>query len=138
MNPISMILLAINGLSTVLSNPALGGGSSVRMGEASELLALLNMLIQEGDDGYDDLKAFTDVIESMVVQGRSPTPTEWLGIRARSEDAHARLQAVKDELLGEVEDPSAPAPDPDPAPDSGEPVADAGDSEDPTTEPAPV
>lgn len=114
MDPISMILLALNGMRTVLANPAIGGGSSVKMGEASELLGLLGMLIAEGDDAYDDLKAFTAVIQEMADRGRGPTPTEWEGIRLRSDDAHARLQAVKAELLGEEEEeePEVPATEP--------------------------
>ena len=32
MDFISLTIMAINGLQTVMSNPALGGGSSVRLG----------------------------------------------------------------------------------------------------------
>ena len=111
MDFISLVLIAINGVRTVLSNPALGGGSSVKMGEASELLGLLGMLIEEGDDAYDDLKAFTETIQSMADQGRAPSPDEWAGIRLRSDDAHARLQAVKEELLAPAGEETPPAPE---------------------------
>jgi hypothetical protein len=103
MDPISLAILAINGLSTVLSNPALGGGSSVRLGQASELLGILGALITQGDDALDDLKAFTETIEEMAAKGRAPTAGEWDVMRARSDDAHARLQAAKEELLEEEE-----------------------------------
>jgi len=103
MDPISLALLAINGLSTLLSNPALGGGSSVKMGQASELLGILGALISQGDDALDDLKAFTETIEEMAAKGRAPTVGEWDVMRARSDDAHARLQAAKEELLEEEE-----------------------------------
>jgi len=150
MDPISLALLAINGLSTVLSNPALGGGSSVKMGQAAELLGILGALISQGDDALDDLKEFTATIEEMAAKGRAPTPGEWDVMRARSDDAHARLQAAKEELLGEEEpeeefvpvdrggnpletetpeEPEEPeTPDPSPAedtlPDDDEPVVD--------------
>jgi hypothetical protein len=103
MDPISLALLAINGLSTILSNPALGGGSSVKLGQASELLGILGALISQGDDALDDLKDFTSLIEEMAAKGRAPSAGEWDVMRARSDDAHARLQAAKEELLGEEE-----------------------------------
>jgi hypothetical protein len=103
MDPISLAILAINGLSTVLSNPALGGGSSVRMGQASELLGILGALISQGDDALDDLKEFTKSIEAMAAEGRPPNDSEWAVMRARSDDAHERLQAAKEELLEEEE-----------------------------------
>jgi hypothetical protein len=103
MDPISLAILAINGLSTVLSNPALGGGSSVKFGQASELLGILGALISQGDDALDELKVFTKTIEDMAAQGRPPNDSEWAVMRARSDDAHARLQAAKEELLEEEE-----------------------------------
>lgn len=116
MDPISLILLAVNGIRTVIANPALGGGSSVRMDQASELLGILGVLISQGDDAIDDLKAFTKTIESMAEQGRAPTSDEWDIMRRRSDDAHARLQAAKEELLEEEPEPT-PEPEPEPTPE---------------------
>ena len=138
MDPISLALLAINGLSTVLSNPALGGGSSVKLGQASELLGILGALISQGDDALDDLKEFTKTIESMAAEGRPPNDAEWNVMRARSDDAHARLQAAKEELLEEEEpeetvddevptdsvDPEPASPAEDTLPDDDDPVID--------------
>ena len=45
MGIIELALVAIKGLSVVMNNPALGGGSSVRMKDASDLLALLGELL---------------------------------------------------------------------------------------------
>ena len=146
MDPISLALLAINGLSTVLSNPALGGGSSVRLGQASELLGILGALISQGDDALDDLKAFTETIEEMAAKGRAPTVGEWDVMRARSDDAHERLQAAKEELLDEEEpeeeeetevttEPEEPVTDPTPAvetlPDDDNPVVEPPEEDDP-------
>ena len=121
MDPISLILLAVNGIRTVIANPALGGGSSVKFDEASELLGILGVLIGQGADGLEDLKFFTETIESMAAQGRAPSADEWDIMRGRSDDAHARLQAAKEELLGEEEvDDEVPAesePEADPTPE---------------------
>ncbi len=117
MDPLSLILLAVNGVRTVLANPALGGGSSVRLDEASELLGILGALIAQGDDAIEDLKAFTKTIEAMAEQGRAPSAEEWDILRRRSDDAHARLQAAKAELLGEEEPEPEPEPEPDPTPE---------------------
>lgn len=139
MDPISLAILAINGLSTVLSNPALGGGSSVKFGQASELLGILGALISQGDDALDDLKEFTKTIENMAAEGRSPNDSEWDVMRARSDDAHARLQAAKEELLEEEEeetvDDEVPTvitePEPTPAvdtlPDEDNPIVESED-----------
>ncbi len=133
MDPISLILLAVNGIRTVIANPALGGGSSVKFDEASELLGILGTLIGQGADGLDDLKFFTETIESMAAQGRAPSSEEWDIMRGRSDDAHARLQAAKEELLEEEDDPTAteePESEPEPTPEP-EPTAD------PTPDPEP-
>lgn len=143
MDPLSMAIMAVNALSGVLRNPALGGGSSVRLDQASELLGILGSLLQEGDEALDELKAFTATVEDMAAKGRAPSRAEWDIMRARSDDAHARLQAAKDELLAdeepeepeepeELETPEEPEepvdPDPSPAedtlPDDDEPVVD--------------
>ena len=131
MDPISLILLAVNGIRTVIANPALGGGSSVKFDEASELLGILGTLIGQGADGLDDLKFFTETIESMAAQGRAPNSEEWDIMRGRSDDAHARLQAAKEELLEETatEEPE-PESEPEPTPEP-EPTAD------PTPDPEP-
>lgn len=111
MDPISLAILAINGLRTVLANPVLGGGSSVKMDQASAMLGVLGSLLEQGDDAIDDLREFTETIEAMASQGRGPTPDEWNILQQRSEDAHARLQAVKEELLGqEEEEETTPEP----------------------------
>ncbi len=109
MNPIQLALIAIQGLSTVLRNPALGGGSSVRLDQASELLGILGTLLEEGDEAIEELKVFAETVQGMAEQGRAPSRLEWDVLRTRSDDAHARLQAAKAALLG--------TPDPEPEPE---------------------
>lgn len=140
MDPISLILLAVNGIRTVIANPALGGGSSVKFDQASELLGILGTLIGQGADGVDDLKKFTEVIESMAAQGRAPSSEEWDILRGRSDDAHARLQAAKEELLEETatEEPESepePTPEPEPTADpTPDPEPEVTEGEDPAAE----
>lgn len=113
MDPISIAIAAINGLRLVLNNPALGGGSSLRFDQASEVLGLLGTLLSEGESAYEELKTLTAVIEDMAANGRGPTRAEWDVMRARGQDAHDRLQAVKEELIEEDATPE-PAPETEP------------------------
>lgn len=131
MNPLQLALMAIQGLSTVLRNPALGGGSSVRLDQAAELLGILGTLLEEGDEAIEELKIFTETIEEMVAQGRAPNRMEWDVLRTRSDDAHARLQAAKAALLPDPEPEPTPEPEPDPEP---EPEV----TEEPAPEPSPA
>lgn len=92
MGIVELALVAIKGLSVVLNNPALGGGSSVQMKDASELLALLGELLTRGDEAHDELVAFTKVVEDMAAKGRQPNREEWASLRARSDAAHDIIQ----------------------------------------------
>lgn len=94
MGIIELVLVGIKGLSVVLNNPALGGGSSVKLQETSELLALLGELLTRGDEAHDELVAFTKVIEGMAAQGRAPSRVEWDTLRGRSDAAHDVIQAA--------------------------------------------
>jgi hypothetical protein len=114
MNPIQLILVAIRGLSLITNNPALGGGSSLKLQEASELLSVLGALLERGDEANEELKEFAATIEKMAAEGRAPTPTEWQTLRDRSDAAHATIQAAAAELEPEPE----PEPEPDPEPES--------------------
>lgn len=122
MDPISLAIIAINGLGLVLNNPALGGGSSVKFAEASELLGLLGALLQEGDDAYEDLKEFTAMVEAMAEEGRHPSRVEWDNLRARGQSAHDRLQAVQEEILGEETETPEPTPTPEAPAETPEPA----------------
>lgn len=94
MGIIELALVAIKGLSVVLNNPALGGGSSVQLREASDLLGLLGELLTRGDEAHDELVAFTKVVEGMAAEGRAPNKAEWDTLRGRSDAAHDVIQAA--------------------------------------------
>lgn len=128
MDPITLALTAISGIRLLLSNPALGGGGSVRAGEASELLGILGTLISEGSDGIEDLRVFAGQVEAMAAAGRGPSPDEWAALRERSDAAHEQLQDIKEELLGEEEDATPePAPEVESAPEETETGAEPED-----------
>lgn len=102
MNALALALAALRGISTLL------GEFKIRGPAGGELLGLLSSLIEEGRDTFEELKAFTTLIDSMVIANRGPTPTEWDDLRARGKAAHDRLQAVKAELTQEEDDPPQP------------------------------
>ncbi len=95
MNPFQLILTALQGLSLLTNNPALGGGSNLRLEEASELLGLLSEIVARGEEGYEELKAFADTIEAMASENRAPTPVEWSALKARSDAAHDIIQDAR-------------------------------------------
>lgn len=124
MNALALALAALRGISTLL------GEFKIRGPAGGELLGLLSSLIEEGRDTFEELKAFTTLIDSMVIANRGPTPTEWDDLRARGRAAHDRLQAVKAELTQEetVEEET-------PAPESVPETASEGEEEaDPPSE----
>lgn len=104
MDPVTLILTALSSLRIVLSNPLLGGGSSVKFDEASNLLGVLVDLIAQGDDGLDDLRAFAVTVKAMADEGRGPTRQEYEFLRQRSDAAYDNLQVVKGRLLGEQQE----------------------------------
>jgi hypothetical protein len=134
MNIIQLILVAIRGLAVVTNNPAIGGGSSVRLDEASKLLNLLGELLERGDEAHTELKEFAEVIERMAKEGRAPTNAEWDTLKERSDAAHSVLQAALAEAEAEEEpefvpvdrggNPLEPTPAVDTLPDDDEPVVD--------------
>lgn len=119
MDPISMILLAVRGLSVVVDNPALGGGSSLKFQEVSKFLGVLGELIERGDEAHDELKAFADMVGSMADEGRTPTKAEWAVLQDRSKAAHAVIQEAAAALPDPEPDPEPEVAD-DPEPESEE------------------
>jgi len=101
MNPIQLIMIAINGLSVLTNNPALSGGSSLKLQEASELLSLLGELLTRGEEGYRELVAFADTISAMVEENRAPTPAEWETLKARSDAASDVIQRARQQAEAE-------------------------------------
>ena len=94
MGILELILVAVRGLALVTNNPALGGASSVKMQEVSEMLGMLGELLERGDEAHDELKAFTEVVAKIAEENRSPTRIEWQTLRGRSDAAHDVIQAA--------------------------------------------
>ncbi len=106
MNIFELIIRSINALRLMLNNPILGGGSNVRLSEASELFNILGSLIlADGDeDAGENLEFFTETVEEMATTGRDPTPLEWVTLRGFNVDL---LQTLKERLEDEYVDYSA-------------------------------
>lgn len=106
MSGISWTVLA--GLMRALSIFAVGGK------HADQLHGLLNTvaaLLERGEAGRLALEQLCADVDVMVAQGREPTAEEWARLRARSDTAHAAIQAAAE---------AAPvAPDPAPGASSG-------------------
>lgn len=94
MNILQLILVSVRGLSLLTNNPALGGGSSLKLQETSEFLSMLGELLERGDEANEELEEFADVIAAMAKESRAPTPTEWQTLRDRSDAAHNAIQAA--------------------------------------------
>jgi len=106
MDFISLALIAIRGVSTVLHNPALGGGSSASSRNVSNLLLIFSDLLEEGDEAYEEMKEFAETVAAMAAEGRSPTREERQFLRARRAAAHERYQAAKERILNPQEEPT--------------------------------
>lgn len=144
MNPIQLILIAIRGLSVITNNPALGGGSMIKLQETSKLLDFFGEILERGDEAHTELKEFAEIIKAMAAEGRAPTGAEWASLKERSDAAHdviqeARRRAEEEEAANqppvsesepELEPTSEPIDEPEP-----EPVPEP--EPDPTPEPEP-
>jgi hypothetical protein len=116
MSILQLILVSVRGLSLLTNNPALGGGSSLKLQETSEFLSLLGELLERGDEANEELKEFAEVVAAMAKESRAPTPTEWQTLRDRSDAAHDAIQAAA-KAAEEPEPEPEPEPDPGPEPD---------------------
>ena len=115
----------IAGLLRVLAKVA--GARGIDAGIVDAMIFAGN-LIEEGMEGHAELKALTQRIQTLVDEGRHFTEAERAELRAQSDAAHSRLQALADDVpqpeldmaeddAGEVEaDDAADEPvDPEPA-----------------------
>jgi len=114
MDFLSIGALILRSLQVISNNPALGGGSMLRMQEISELLGLFGQLFERGDEALDELRAFADIVESMAAEGRAPSRAEWDVLRGRSDAAHDVIQAAAAAAEEEEEDDDDNDPPADP------------------------
>lgn len=104
------LLKALDSLRIVLSNPALGGGSSLRTNEASEILRLIITLAQDPTvNGGIDLEGLASVLTTMEKGGRGPTPPEWVNIRGCQAEYDAPTEEETQTEEGASEQPEVVA-----------------------------
>jgi hypothetical protein len=76
------IILALTALSTLMRNPALGGGGT-RTEDNVRLIAHLVQLIQGGQKTAKALKEFADRIAAMAASGQNPTERDFAEFTGR-------------------------------------------------------
>ena len=62
-------------------------------GAVPKYLDILALLVGKGAVAYAELIELKDLVVTMVQQKREPTDDEWITMVARSDIAHARIQA---------------------------------------------
>lgn len=75
-------------------------GDPVHQGKGAAIVTALGAvaaLIEGGEEASEELHALTDQIKGMVADGRNPSEEEWASLKARSDAAHAVLQATGQE-----------------------------------------
>ncbi len=98
----SVSLQVLAGLMRSLSILAVGKHAEQLQG----ILSVVATLLERGEAGRRALEELCAEIDVMVAQGRDPTAEEWARLRARSDTAHAAIQAAAGAA------PVAPAPAP--------------------------
>lgn len=83
---IQALLSALGAVAMTPAGAALGGVGSILNFAAS--------LIGQGEAGMVELQKLTDEVKAMVAAGRDPTDEEFAALKARSDAAHAAIQAA--------------------------------------------
>lgn len=92
MNVLLLVSAILQALAMAGRNPALGFDGS----KYADMLELLARLVERGNVAADELRKLRAEVEQMLIEGRSPTDGEMAAWKARSDSAHAALQAMKD------------------------------------------
>ena len=102
-NTLLLVSSILQGLMALSANMQLGGHKGENWERFSGYLSLLSRLLEEGEEAYNDIELLSQQIQQMVEENRGPTSEELQILEERSQEAHNRLQAVKEELLVEEE-----------------------------------
>lgn len=88
---LELISMFLRSLSTIAGDPSLGPkGAAIRA-----VLDLAAAAIERGVEGSGELKLLVQKIDSMVADGREPSPEEWDELKRRSDAAHDIIQNWK-------------------------------------------
>lgn len=83
----NLIALLLRSLSIISRDPALG----YRGAAVTSALDLAAVALEKGVEGAASLKALTEQVKQMVLEGREPTKDEWYSLKSKSDAAHAIL-----------------------------------------------
>lgn len=86
----NLVLLALDTIAQVASNPALGLGDDVN--RVVGLLGVVTTLGRQGDAAISELTEFTKEIEAIAASGQHVDPARWAEITARR---HAQADAIQ-------------------------------------------
>lgn len=92
MNALLIVVSILQALAMVGRNPAIGIDAS----KYADLLELLARLTQRGNAAIEELQKLRAEVDAMLAEGRKPTAEQMSAWKARSDAAHAGLQALKD------------------------------------------
>lgn len=129
MGPAHYVVMALRAIGLLLGNPMLGGGSQLKATQIQTLTEMLAMLVEGGEETWDELKAFAVEVEALATSGMPPSRGQWDALMARDRAARDVLAARKAVLTAPPVSPPPPTPQNPPAtPSEGEPGPDSGTS----------
>lgn len=95
MSVLQLVLLALDTVAKVATNPALGlGGDGTKV---AGLIGVIANLGRQGEAAVTELQSFTAEIQSLADAGLEVDPARWDEITARRKSQHEALQALADE-----------------------------------------
>jgi hypothetical protein len=98
MNTFMLIASILQAIAMVARNPELGVESNGA--RYAELIDFLARLVQRGNEAMADLQKLRTEVEAIIARGSPPTDDEIASWRARSDAAHAALQAMATQVPG--------------------------------------
>jgi hypothetical protein len=113
----------LRGIATLLVNPALGGGG-IGVIRGAILLNQLATLVEGGMETRRELDDFSREIQALVDANGQPSRGQWDAMEARDAKARAALEANKEALDLDDEDPVDPPNDPPDGEPNSEPKPD--------------
>lgn len=95
MSILQLVLLGLDTIGGLVSNPLLGLGKSAE--KIAAIVAGISSLAAKGEAGYEELKEFTAEIKALAeVYEQDKVDALWLKVNDRLDRQHAELQALKD------------------------------------------
>lgn len=95
MNVLQLVLLALETIAQVASNPALGLGSDGS--RVATLVGLVAALGRRGDEAVAELREFTEEVRGLAEDPGGVDPGRWDALTARRRAQHEALQELRED-----------------------------------------